>query len=351
MVAASTFRRVIAALGAVLASGLAAGQGAPARIYVAGGDLDKMPAGAKLSTLTDEQWKALQSGALGFFCSDRDEPIGAGQDVIPAVQRCNPLRRISKPLEEIEVVRLNVGSPNCNAPLGREVAVTFDEAKRSTLIADNLRTVLKFVADKAGFGEAAPTTAMVPPPKMWCPEPKRHQLIHTRSLLTMKAAYADAKEGDASVSLKMVTGPAEHAFLSGDAVLRGANEVKWDPATRTLVARDKPSQLYLGVNFMVGDLYEKHDSGSWNRMVLKLMVQPTRKPFDGFGVGLGYRFSDGVFTLADKQDNGGFMLFGGAFWTRGESVDANGTVGRGKLERSWRFGVSYSVDSLVGWLK
>lgn len=349
MSAASALRRLAAPLLIACIAPLAHAQGARDTIYVTGLDLLALPAGVTtLGDLTDERWADAQKGPLQFFCSQPGAaPVAQGDTQLPRVRRCDALRRITTALDEVQVVRLDVAlDKSCKARLARDADVQFVEAKRSSLLGEQLKTVLEFVANKAS--EAPP--ALVPQ-KVWCPDVRRYTLRHERALLTVKASYKGAAEGDAGASLVITTGPAEHLFLSGDAVVRGANEVKWDAGTRTLVARDKPEQLYLGFNYMVGDLFQKHDGASLQRLVFKVMVQPSRKPFDDFGVGVGYRFADGVFNLGDKQDNGGFMVFGGAFWTRNDALDDQGAVVKGKLTRSWRVGVSYSLDALLGWIK
>jgi hypothetical protein len=321
-------------------------------VYVSGEDLLSLRGAAPNA---DAETR-INGGKLRFFCSAR--PLSSIDMKLDALERCDSIRRISERAHQIEVARIAVGRGGCSSTVGREVEVRFAEAKRGTLFGENLKALLKFALDKA-VGGAAPASVVVPS-FSWCLlPPQKHVLQLDRAQLTITAQYAAAKNDEEAkvkvdegvATAQMITGPKEHIFLSGDAVVRGANQVKWDAATRTLVAQDKPDQLYLGVNFMRGDIYARHDAWTTDRLVVKFLFQPSKKPFDSVGLALGYRFADGVFTLNDDADSGGFVVFAGAFWTRTDQLDAAGAVVGGKRERSWRVGVSYSLGTLLDWLK
>jgi hypothetical protein len=101
---------------------------------------------------------------------------------------------------------------------------------------------------------------------------------------------------------------------------------------------------------MRGDIYERrYGAFSPDRMVAKLMFNVSKRPWDNFGVGIGYRFNDGVFI--DSPDLGGFMIFAGHFWARGDKLNDDGSVesGQGSYKGSWRLGVSYAFDAAMKW--
>lgn len=330
-------------------------------VYVSGEELPTLR-GVPPSKDTETR---INTGKLQFFCSkallSSADFATATATTAATLQRCESVRRISERTDQIEVRRIAVGDAQCASISGPQPEVTFKEDKRRTMFADGLKTLLGFAFKKiTDAPDKQVSSASPPPPLQWCvSEPTRHLLQLDRSTLTISAQYpasklkkeAEKKPEDQIATVQLITGPAEHFFLSGDAVVRGADEVKWDAATRTLVARDKPDQLYLGVNYMVGDVYAKHDAWSTDRFVYKLMFQPSKKPFDSVGLALGYRFADGIFSPGAAADNGGFMVFAGAFWTRTDQLDAAGAVVGGRRERSVRVGVSYSLGTLLEWLK
>lgn len=154
-----------------------------------------------------------------------------------------------------------------------------------------------------------------------------------------------------TATFTLVTGAKEHLFLSGDAVVRGAKELKYDSSTKGVYERDKPDQLYLGINALVGDVYGHYDALSINRFAGKLLISPNKRPFDSVGLAIGYRFKDLTDSANGPVASGGLMLFVGHFWTKGDSAANDGGASDGKRTQSWRVGLSYSLDTLLGWLK
>jgi hypothetical protein len=159
------------------------------------------------------------------------------------------------------------------------------------------------------------------------------------------ATTKEVKKDTPSVSI--LTGPSEHVFLSGDVLIKGAKQLKYDSNAKTITEKEKPSQIYLGINYMFGDLYTPYDSADWHRFVIKGLVSASSSPFDSYGVGIGYRFAERIFD-PNAKSNSGFVLFVGSFWTKGdqETVDVDGS-----RKKSWRVGLSYSVGTALDWLK
>lgn len=324
-------------------------------VYVSGENLPSLQS----APLDEEAETKINTGKLQFFCS---ATLLSSADVPAAkLDRCKSARRISEMADQVAVRRIAVGKTLCESVSGPKPEITFNEVKRRTMLGDGVNTLLGFVFDKLK-ASILPASAQPPspPPLQWCVSKPTIQLLQLdRAQLTITAKYlapksgqeAEVKVDDGVATVQIITGPKEHFFLSGDAVVRGANEVKWDAATRTLVAQDKPNQLYLGVNYMFGDVYARHDAWAKERFAIKFLLQPSKKPFDSVGLALGYRFADGIFAPGAPADSGGFMVFAGAFWTRTDQLDAAGAVVGGKRERSWRVGVSYSLGTLLDWLK
>ena len=244
----------------------------------------------------------------------------------------------------------------------KEIALGVKEASRKTAFAlEATAIVTAFAAHDASGQKAfvAPPAGDTPPP-LACYVPRTYLLTMPRATADLTAVVganaADAlRAGNADdkdkAARELITGPTEHWFISGDAIVRGVKEIKYDSTAKTVVERDKPEQFYLGINWQWGDVLAREKAFSTNRLVGKVMFLPAKHPFDSVGVGLGYRFVDGVFSAQDGV-SGGLVLFGGHFWSKNDKVDATtGAVTQSGRSQSWRVGLSYDVSTLLGWLK
>lgn len=288
-------------------------------------------------------------GKLNYFCQkDFSQPRAGSHTPIDSIELplepCANDRVLSHKDTVLRVVYV-AKKEAMGCPTPADIVATVEEHARKTAAAAGFAAILEFVADKAK-GMAAADAAV---PQL-CLLPSEFRLVYDRATADVSFALKSAPEQKATKQL--ITGPTEHWFLSGDAIVKGAKELKYDTDKKAIFARDKPEQLYLGINWMVGDVYGRYDRLAKERLVGKVMLLPSRHPFDSVGLGLGYRFADGIFNSETGiQPTGGFMIFVGHFWTKNDEVDATGNVAQGGRSRSWRFGVSYGLDSLLGWLK
>jgi hypothetical protein len=297
--------------------------------------------------------KVVNEGKLDFFCAKKLPEHGARVTGLndfggtPSASDCKPLRVPNTSAGHVwKVAHVSVALGSC--PPGATLKVTFEEKRRQSAIGLGVRAVLGLLRERAAGVNPAAELA----PAVWCVQEHEYVQSLDRSTIQIKANLAGAADDSTAATTQLITGRAEHWFLSGDALVRGADEVKWDSASRTLVPQDKPQQLYVGINVMWGDVYSKYKPWSKDRWVGKLMLQPTKKPFDNVGLGIGYRFADGDLLQNSKTvDHTGAVLFVGHFWTRSDQVDAAGAVSKGRYEKSWRLGVSYSLGSLLQWLE
>ncbi len=358
-----------------------------------------------LSRLPLAEADAKKRGAPGkdldFFCAEQETGPQSFQRVAvpkdptqepPQFANCRNRLLDGKGATVTVVYVALVAGATCPADI--KVTLAPDEQSRKTAAAEGVQAILKFVKQKQADDQppaaaGAPKAAL--PTQVYCYWQASTVLHQLRARLALNvtlpwvapaaAASASAsaqaappKANDAvkddtpppptpadgqpeTASIALVTGPAEHVFFSGDAVVRGAKELKYDPATKGIFERDKPDQLYLGLNLMLGDVYGHYDAWSPQRLVAKALITPSKHPFDSVGLGVGYRFKD-LSDILDSsgatsgpQASGGFMLFVGHFWTKGDSVDNDGGASNGKRAQSWRVGLSYSLDTLFGWLQ
>jgi hypothetical protein len=226
------------------------------------------------------------------------------------------------------------------------------ETKRLTALASELKSIFKFVT-KRQIGEekkepGPPKTACL---KIW------GDIVLTEERATLKvsapfppAAAAKADEKTEPPSFNVITGSNEHFFISGDVIVDGAKQLKYDSDTKSITEKDKPNQIYLGINYMLGDLYSPADALSKDRIIIKGLLSPSKKPFDSFGIGLGYRFAEGIFDPENKA-NSGFVVFVGSFWTKSDQLDGQTVSTDSTRKQSWRVGIGYSLGAALDWLK
>lgn len=146
------------------------------------------------------------------------------------------------------------------------------------------------------------------------------------------------------IKFVLTTGPKEHFFLSADMIVNSIDELKYDPETKTLSEKDKPTKYYLGLNYMIGDVLADYSgSTSWiapERFFGKVMLQLDNNPTDSYGLGIGYRpeFIESVSIYA------AYMVFK-------EDKLKDGTLQENKgRNEEVVFGISFNLDKALGWL-
>ncbi len=310
-----------------------------ATLYVSKISLDKRPDPADIP---GAEVKLSYYCAEGFRRLNQEVDAVRGQPIWP-LKACTEDRFLSHKADELRVVYVEWQAGTC--ALSEDVVFHVEETSRKTALATGISAVVKTILDKQSMW-----AAVQPQPLQLCFTAFKQVLINDRATAEVSVSFKSSP--DEKASKQLITGPAEHWFLSGDAIVKGAKELKYDPDKKAIFSRDKPEQLYLGINWMVGDVYSRYDRLSTQRAVLKLMILPSRHPFDSVGVGVAYRFADGVIDFeSGLKPTGGFMVFAGHFWTKNDTVDASGNTTQDGRSRSWRIGVSYGLDSLLGWVK
>lgn len=300
--------------------------------------------------LSASELRSKDTGKLNYFCTEEFKKLSPETGAVlathqPPLQACSDDRALYKKGDQLRVVYVVVAD---TCPTEPDIVLDVQEHVRKTAAAAGFSAIADFITKKVAGGPApAAAAAAAAAPKV-CFFPVTYTLVYDRAIADV--SFSLKAKPDEKVVKQIITGPIEHWFLSGDAVVKGVKELRYDRDQKAVFSRDKPEQLYLGINWMKGDVYGKYKVGSPERIVGKLMLSPTRHPFDSFGLGVGYRFAD-FSSEGTLQPNGGFILFVGHFWSKNEQVDAAGVVNQSGRSRSWRLGVSYGLDSLLGWLK
>lgn len=210
-------------------------------------------------------------------------------------------------------------------------SVKFSETARNTRLSDDITQLLKALSKAQAFGGTCLSGAEF--------EPKLERS-------TIKVVAFDAAGKELSVHT-IVYGPAEHLSLGIDLPVTNRKTLKYDEATKSLVPKDENAQVYLSLNYSLGDVFTKPASPK-DRTDIKLMVLASRRPLDSYGVGIGYRMD---FLKDIHVDMQGFSLFAGYFSTRADQI-ADGVVqlDQGR-KRAWRVGVSYDLSTGLKWAK
>lgn len=177
--------------------------------------------------------------------------------------------------------------------------------------------------------------------------------IHlTRERAEVVIKTTDPAEPKNPVEFRVITGAKENWFLTGDVLTKGAKELKYDVDNKAITQRDKPEQVYIGINYMIGDVYGKLPPLDVGRTVIKLIATPNRQ-LDSVGLGLGYRlpgaFSFGT-SKVDSVDHSGVVIFVARMWTKSDSVNGTTVARDNRREASTRIGISYSIGTALGWI-
>jgi hypothetical protein len=147
------------------------------------------------------------------------------------------------------------------------------------------------------------------------------------------------------VKAKVLTGSAEHMFLSADIPVNKAKVLKFDSETGTLVEREEPAEFHLGVNYSRGDMASSPRSFG-DAIFYKLMLHPSSEPLSSFGLGLGLRGKK-----LDWIDLAPLTFFVAYTWTESDELDANGDPKPNDgYEGDFRFGVGFNLSKALDWL-
>lgn len=223
--------------------------------------------------------------------------------------------------------------------------IVFAEVKRRSRLASDLATAMKLAKAIVGKTEAAIPRA----PALRCAS-KTYALQHDRANLKVTAEVPDVAASDdgegvvRSAAVTLITGSAEHLFLSADLPTRRLNDVKLTDGG--LEPTTKPTRFFIGLNYAVGDLDDDRPRSAGRtllgNLVGRVMFEASSTPFDSFGVALALR---GSYLKSVGIDFNTVSPFAGYIWTRPEPDDANTLTG------TLQFGFSFNLDKALGWVQ
>jgi hypothetical protein len=226
--------------------------------------------------------------------------------------------------------------------------IQIEEKERNSRFYEDLRSVI----GKFGGAEKSATGTK-------CPDlEKTHEQQYPRSTLTVTAVAASGEKEN--VSRTIVAGPKEHLYLGIDLPVTQRKTLKYDNSTRTLQPNGDSPQLYLSVNYMLGDVLTSEDAKDpktkkyvrpaldWERLSVKAMVLASKRPLDSFGIGIGYQVPKIDWLGLDLSST---SIFLGRFWTKQDAIADDGSgLTNASTQRAWRIGITYDVGAGLKWL-
>jgi hypothetical protein len=151
------------------------------------------------------------------------------------------------------------------------------------------------------------------------------------------------KLGTAQTTL--TTGPTEHWYLSASVPLTKIQEAHFVDSTGAFEPRDKPKEVLIGANFMVGDVLSDDYGGLLGGFAPGVVVEASSKPFRSFGVTASYRIRSQK-VLGIQLDV--ITPFWGLIRSTTDVKDATGAVEHSVYIGVW--GISLNLDKATSWL-
>lgn len=216
--------------------------------------------------------------------------------------------------------------------------IDFDEVARRTRIAEDLSTLGKIVE------EVTEKTAAPAEPSTVRAVRTVYNLTLARGRLGVSASAAPQKGEDVkkvSASAKLITGPAEHFFLSADLPVNQVSDMKYDASGQALGPAETPSTFYAGIDYQTGDVLRDRRTPA-ESIVIKALLKISKQPLDSYGIAVGYRLPS---IKRWGFDLDAFSPFAGYIWTKtrhGTTTTTNGHA---------RVGLSFNLDKALGWVQ
>lgn len=290
------------------------------------------------------------SGLEGFDTENQNEaPINLNDDKGPKLFPCSLSRLIGGEGNSIRIIYVEAKPENgCGTKKMLPQLIQISENSRMTLVSIQTRQLLSFIKYQIGTSATANYEGE--------PEPKFCVWFWQKIPLSLNRATVEVSRKateilPSPINFTVITGSSEHVFWSIDGTVKGASQFKYDTTNKTIALKDKPDQLYLGLNYMLGDLFGTLPKLDYRRIVIKAMAAPN-KQLDSFGIGLGYRLPNTIFATKgkDSEDHSGFVFFVGKFWTKGDAQNGSTLVVDGRRTTSTRYGIGYSLGAALDWL-
>ena len=237
---------------------------------------------------------------------------------------------------------------------GSKPRIGFEESARTSRIRDDLETLLSLSSKLGNAGIAGASEALV--------VTEAHVLTKTRATLTVSLSVANAAKAadtdDASNAVKtsIITGPAEHLFLSADVGVTNAKQLSYDKDSKSFGPAETPKQFYISANISASDLNADPADQPFVRMLQSVyagfLVEGSTRPFQQIGAVLGIRYLP---VLGDIVGVDKLSPYGGVLWVKDETLTGVSAVSPGTVKTRYGspkavFGASFNLTEALGWV-
>lgn len=290
----------------------------------------------------------------GQYLAGLVDKLSEQKDKSDALKTCLGRRVVS---EKDDVIIVLTFTKN-DSKIDEKADIDVTEDSRNTQITADIGKIVKVVIGgimgKAGFA----ATGLAPTTPSYRIAATYYHLREKRSDMTIKVTYkegpADPKPDKVFAAEDITTGPKEHWHLSLDVPVTKFSQVKYNQETKSLDTVKAPTRVYLGIDYMLGDLLTtNHKWSDWKRLyervILKAMILASNKPLDSLGIGVGYRLSK-VQALGLELD--AVTVFGAALISKEDAL----INGAGQSEYKYGkpkyvIGLSFNTGKAKDWLK
>lgn len=233
--------------------------------------------------------------------------------------------------------------------------ITFEEAARESRLSADLDSLIE-TAGSITTLEAAAARRTVAITR------RKYRLRNGRAVLKITAQTSRDSEGKGSdedkeppVITSIVTGPSERVFLSANAAYTKVRQVKYNSSEDTFEPGHKPTELLLGINYSLHDVFQNERSTGIGAFVqgvyFGFLMEPSRRPFNQIATTIGFRHSPPPFESLFSLET--VSPYIGLVWARDDVPDASSEnhVKTRYGKRALIMGFALGLDRALGWLE
>jgi hypothetical protein len=318
------------------------------RVYTFSDDDDDSPLVAQLLAMV-RPVAALQSSAVSY------RVLGFMRDHGQELSRHSSNRWVSHQGDSVEVVVF--------APEGQTPTITFEEAARQSRLTSDIDSLVE-TAGSIGQTEENRPRGNISVTR------RKYRLRDDRAILKISADVeaADEKKGqpkgddrdkdkgaDPPVITTIITGPSERVFLSANAAYTKIRQTKYNASEQSFEYGNKPTELLIGVNYSLHDLFQNDNSTglmSFVRgMYVSVLVEPTKRPFNQIATAVGFRHSPPPFESLFSMET--VSPYVGVVWARDDVPDPlDATHVRTRYGKpAFIMGLALGLDRAIGWFE
>lgn len=240
-------------------------------------------------------------------------------------------------------------------PDGQVPDITFEEHARQSRLTADLDSLIEnagSVGNRMDRGKSHGNVSIT----------RRKYRLRNRSAILKITADIDVgqpaegeKESDAPVTTTIVTGPSERLFLSANAAFSKVRQVKYNSSEGTFETGHKPTELLIGINYSMQDMFQNDNASGWRAFAegvyVGFLVEPSKRPFNQIAATLGFRHSPPPFESLFSLET--VSPYAGLVWARDDVPDPSSAthVKTRYGKPGFILGIALGLDKALGWLE